>query len=255
MANPAQAPPSHFKSALLVAPVMVVSPPGSSQAPCSQHTHHQATFQSPGMGPCHPGCPQRRRVTDGLTTPPCPHEVSVKVPFLSHTLSPFLNTSPSHPPTTNSPASKRPREAPGTSGRLAGYHRHAWEQRPGFGTHEGSSQSPSRRCEPESGAPLACPLTTTTPATLPKNYGQFCIDSPPGISARGEGMRGSDLQQLPAHLESRSQVWSEDRAGLQPLRIRELGVSPSKAWFRAPTGHTQGVSLSRTGTDLKVHTG
>lgn len=45
-----------------------------------------------------------------MASPPRPHEVSMKVPLLSHSLFPFLNTGPSHPPMTNSQASKRPRE-------------------------------------------------------------------------------------------------------------------------------------------------
>lgn len=69
MANPAQAPPSHFKSALLVAPMMVVSPLRMlPQAPRSIALYHQAAFQSWGWDPATSAAPRGGGVLDGLPT-------------------------------------------------------------------------------------------------------------------------------------------------------------------------------------------
>lgn len=168
---------------------MVVSPQGPPQAPCSNTLPTTRPPSRVRDGTLPPGCPQRRRSSRWPHHHPAPLEVSVKVPFLSHTLSPFLNTSPS---TSHDQLSsiQRPRSW-ALPRRLAGYH----IGMPGAAAWLWHSTKAVARA-PRGGVRarnrvhhLHALPPTTTPATLPKNCGQFCIDSPPGISARGEGMR------------------------------------------------------------------
>ena len=204
------------------------TPQDASQALRSIAFHHQAAFQSGGWDPATSAAPRGGGVLDGLPTTPPPRGLCEGPPPVTRLVS-FPQHRPLPPSHDQLSSIQEAQRSPGTSGSLAGYHvGMPGEQRPGFGTHEGSSWSPSRRRTSQNWVHHLHALTTTTPATLPRNWGQFCTDSPPGNLCLWKGNAGFRSQQLPAHLESRSQVWSEDRAGPQLLRIRIRGSLPPR---------------------------
>lgn len=158
--------------------------------------------------------------------PPCPHEVSVKVPLLSHSLSPFLNTGPSHPPTTNSQASKRPREARALPEAWLGI---TW-------ACLGSSGLALALMKAVTGAPrgggrarIGCTTCMPSPPPpLPRCLGTGANSVQTahlGISAHGEGMQGSDLSSSLPTWNPETRYGVKTGLGHSPLESESGGLS------------------------------